>query len=522
MLWGRNTRWRSRVDLHLLLAGLLFLVRPTDTIAGELQVRLISPNLIETAPGKIITASFLVSNDTGRDEQFTEALALPLGWQQVAPTDPFFIVKANSQQVRVAALLVPAASPAGRSTVGYSMRGQRNQALADNAEFTVAVQTVSKIELLIDEQPPVVLAGESYDVSMRVINRGNKQAVLRVQAEAVPDRPVNYDRTLLELAPGTSQSVRLSASTDGTIHKRMLQVLSIKAVTESGAIVAAKNAVVEILPQVTGDSDPYNRLPTRLSFITVKDSGKSEAFQAQYSGGGNLDENGERQLYFLARSPNTERDSVLGTPDEFWVNYVDKAFNAYLGDRNYSLSPLTERSGYGRGGELDVHRGSTSFGAFYMDSLLQPSDFNEIGAHAQQQFTPWLSFKANVLHRDGSDRMAITNGVSQDLYSLESRLSFGKAAEINLEGGIGEEDRNHQGNNFAYRAQASGELAKNIFYSIEDAYSGPRFFGYYNDSDFAQGSVTFPIYEKLARQLQLSKLRQQPRPGPGAWPHRHS
>ena len=188
---------------------------------------------------------------------------------------------------------------------------------------------------------------------------------------------------------------------------------------------------------------------------------------------------------------------MLGTPDEFWVNYVDKAFNAYLGDRNYSLSPLTERSGYGRGGELDVHRGSTSFGAFYMDSLLQPSDFNEIGAHAQQQFTPWLSFKANVLHRDGSDRMAITNGVSQDLYSLESRLSFGKAAEINLEGGIGEEDRNHQGNNFAYRAQASGELAKNIFYSVEDAYSGPRFFGYYNDSDFAQGSVTFPIYEKL-------------------------
>ncbi len=497
MLWGPNTTWRFRADLRLLLAGFLFLFSLRDAIAGNYQVRLISPSLVETAPGKIVTAGLLVSNDTDHDQQLTEALALPPGWQQVAPTDPFFIVKANSQQVRVVALFVPAASPAGRFEVGYSMHGQRNLALADSVGFTVAVQTVYKTELLVDEQPPVVLAGESYDVLLRVMNRGNKRAVLRLQVESMPDYPVTYEHASLELAPGASQSVRLTVSTDGANHKRILHVLTIKAVTESGAVVASKSAVVEVLPQVTGDSDPYYRLPTRLSFTAVKDSGKSAAFQTQYSGGGNLDEDGDRKLYFLARSPNTQHDSVFGTPDEFWVNYLDKSFDAYLGDRSYALSPLTERNSYGRGVELDAHHGPTGFGAFYMDSRLQPSDFSEVGAHVQQQFTPWFGLKANMLHRDGSDRTALTNGVSQDLVSLESHLVFGKAVDINLEGGGGEEDHYHQGNNFGYRAQASGELARDIFYSLEKVYAGPRFFGYYNDSDFAQGSVTFPIYARL-------------------------
>jgi len=469
----------------------------TDALAAGFQVRLISPNLIDTPPGKIVTASFLVSNDTDRDEPLTESLALPPGWQQVAPTDPFFLVSAHSQQVRVVALLVPTASPAGRFDVGYSMHGQRNLALADSAGFTVTVQTVRKIQLLVDEQPPVVLAGESYDVSLRVMNRGNKAALLKLQVESEPAYTVNYDRALLELAPGGSQSVRLTTATDGTLRKRTLHVLSIKAVTESGAVAASKSVVVEILPQVTGDSDPYNRLPTRLSFTTLKDSGKSAAFQAQYAGGGNLDETGDRQLYFQARSPNTQNESVFGTPDEFWVNYLDKTFDAWLGDRSYALSPLTERSAYGRGAELDVHHGPTGFGAYYMDSRLQPSEYHELGAHVQQQFTPWLGLKANLLRRDGADPTALTNGVSQDLYSLESHLSLGKAADINLEGGAGEGDHHHQGNPYAYRAQASGEFNPSIFYSLEKIYSGPRFFGYYNDSDFAQGSVTFPIYEKL-------------------------
>ena len=49
----------------------------------SVEVRSTSPKLLETEPGKIITASFLVANRAEDEEEFFEELVLPSGWWKV-------------------------------------------------------------------------------------------------------------------------------------------------------------------------------------------------------------------------------------------------------------------------------------------------------------------------------------------------------------------------------------------------------------------------------------------------------
>src|SRR4030067_3011031 len=90
-----------------------FPLSPSARAEGKghgVEVRLTTPKLIETVPGKIATAGFLVASVTGQEEEFLPELKLPSDWQAVVPPAPFKL-KAGERQVNIVAFLVPAASP---------------------------------------------------------------------------------------------------------------------------------------------------------------------------------------------------------------------------------------------------------------------------------------------------------------------------------------------------------------------------------------------------------------------------
>ncbi len=482
--WGPNTNWNCHREFVAVL--LLLSLPPVARAARDgLEVRLTSGKALETEPGKIVTASFLVSNTGNRDEEFIETVRLPAGWQKIAPADAPFTIEAGQEQVRVLALAVPVTAASDRYPIVYRVTSRRDYNRSDAADFEVRVLPVAKLELLVEDKPAVVIAGDEYEVGLRLVNRGNTTETVRLEIASTPNFPVTNDTSEVILAPASTQKLRLRVKTDGALKDKVTHILGIRA---TGA--PPQTVGVEVIPTVTGERDPYWRLPTQLRLIATAEKGESVGFQAEYSGAGSLDEAGQHRVDFLFRGPDIQDNSVFGLREEYRLSYFQENFDAHVGDRAYFLSPLLERGAYGRGAEFNAHPGPLGAGAFYMESLWSRPDFQELGAYVKDEVTDWLSVKADYLRRWGNGHPWLTNAPPQDLYGVESFLKLGAPAQLHLEGGLSEDD-------YAYRAQLRGRLADRLDYAVERLHAGPDFFGYYNDVDATYAAFGFPIWQKL-------------------------
>jgi len=88
-------------------------------------VRAVSATLVETEPGRIVSASFLVTSKTDQEEEFIESLSLPADWQVIGPMTSITIPP-REKQVRIVAFLTPANTSTGSYKITYSVRSQRD------------------------------------------------------------------------------------------------------------------------------------------------------------------------------------------------------------------------------------------------------------------------------------------------------------------------------------------------------------------------------------------------------------
>jgi hypothetical protein len=131
------------------------------------EVRLTSPKIVEVEPGKIVTATFQITNNTEREEEFFDALSRPTGWQMITPLTPFSM-KPFGRQFKIIAFSVPADAPGGRYPLVYSVRSQRDYGIADSDTFSVVVLSKTKVEMMLMEKPQSVIAGDPFPMRVRI------------------------------------------------------------------------------------------------------------------------------------------------------------------------------------------------------------------------------------------------------------------------------------------------------------------------------------------------------------------
>lgn len=467
---------------------------------GGLEVRSEAATLAETEPGKIVTTSFLVANHTDREEAFVEQLTLPEGWQKVAPADLPFSIASGAQAVRIVAVAIPASASAGRFEIKYAVRGQRDYGLADAVDFSAVVLPVSKLGLSIEQKPEMVIAGDEYIVRARLTNQGNARLSIRTDVKSAPSYPVKIADADVTLEPSAARDISLRIATDKNLATKTTRSLTIQstAITSDGRVVSAKQTIlVEVVPKVTGDKDPYWRMPAMFRFLTTSETGHHDTVQAELSGGGAIDESGTRKIDFLFRGPDAQQSGTsLALRDEYRLGYHDEDLDLHLGDGIYSLSPLTERYGYGRGAEVDYHPGAFGAGAYYMESRWRSSNISELGSQAKYSFAEPFEMKLNFLRKWDADNPLAPDAFPQNMLTLESHYKPGKWLDLDMEDGFSRSDNDGELNP-AWRVDARGELPHDIYYSLQKTHAAPDFFGSYNNSDSTYATLTFPIYKKL-------------------------
>ncbi len=392
------------------------------------------------------------------------------------------------------AFFVPNSCPAGRYHMTYYVGSHSNHKITDNVSFSVLVLPVIKLKILVENKPEVVLAGEPYKVKLRLINQGNSKRDLKLEVKGIPDYSLKMPVSEISLKAGESVPLEIKVKTDTRLKKEIKHIITVKASTkklkkEVVSTTTSQVILTEIIPRITCKFDPYHRIPSQIKLIGVKED-RETAFQVEFSGSGKLDEEGKTGVDFLFRGDDIYNKSIYGKRDEYYLNYYSKLLDFFVGDKNYSLSPLTERYKYGRGAEIEIYPADFTLGTFYLKSRWENPEEERVGTYVEYKFNDYFNVKGNFLNKN-------KELYNDKITSFQTQIKPTEKLNLELEYGYCNSRREGRFNDSAYSVDFEGEVYNRVYYSLKKIYANPNFFGYYNDIDYNFQRLVFPIYDKL-------------------------
>ncbi len=460
---------------------------------GGIEVIRISPAEITIEPGKIVTATFQITNTSGSSGEYNERISLPPDWRLVIPRPQTFTFGPSEQSTVLLTFLVPGKIVADTYTITYTVERIGQPGVAASQALAVTVNPLVRIEMLPIDVPDAIIAGEEYTATLRVTNRGNSNTNIYFSVASSPSYDVSINPRKASFAPGESQNVSIDVITDDDTRRQLTNVLTIKADIEAdgGERSTASEAVkVKILPKISAEFDPYHRLRTDMK-VTVAAERGGTGQQFEYSGKGNLDEDGNRSINFLFRGPNMQDINPYGRRDEYSIQYEqDDLLNLNFGDRGYSLSPLTKMYTYGRGAEIGLMPGKLNIMAHYVQNRWVEDD-RQVGSSLQYYVLNTLSVKGNIFAQQ-LDAQKYNNSI----YSLQS--SFRKYQWLNADVEYAynlNDTENSTGS--SYQVLLNGRYGSRLSYDLNKTHADPTYFGYYKDIDYTTGRVTVRVYDQI-------------------------
>lgn len=448
-----------------------------------MEVRSLAPAVLAAAPGQILSLSFSITNKSTTEEEFIETLSVPEGWQSVIPMGSYRLTP-GANRVRIVAVAVPRTAAAGDCTISYGVRSQRDYAILDSDSVTTHVGAVSKLEFLAEKQPDVVLAGDAFTATARLMNRGNVPTTLHVTASAETNYKVKLVPDTLTLKPGGSGTVEVQVQSDPNESrpKNLAIALTATPVGEVGESSPAYLVInVDVVPRHPQAPDLCQRLPIAISTTLAGRNGHT-GLQVEASGAGFLDEAHKQSLEFLVRQPDQQRSSSLGQRDEMWARYAQPKWGVGVGDLCYGLSYLTEQSRYGRGLQFDLPQsGPWSAKAYYLQSRWEEPSLTETGAAVAYRLPGGQLAQFSFLNKS-QDGMLGVPAERANLYSLLLSTPYDARHQISLEAAIS--DAKGGQSDTAYRVTAAGPIGLRTTYSFEKEHAGPDYAGVFQDADY--------------------------------------
>ena len=431
---------RRRISLLLTLISLstLPLLNPFSAQeSGKTGVEILGPSFVEARPREVVTLSFLVTNSTPEERVFLETIDLPEGWKLLFPMTTFPL-KGGENEVRLVSIIVPPAAAAGKYTVTYLVKDSSYPFVGGYTRVEVNVLPLLGLEAITQEAPLYATAGESYDVSFQVINRGNAPVRVTIEIESGKGFPATVEEKEFLLKAGQSKVVKVRVQTKGDLVQAENHILRLRAKTQdkSGKVIEAiAVSSVEVIPRVSGAVERYHRIPVILGIGSYKKGGNL-GLQVELAGSGSLDEaGGTRVDDFLLRGPVLGIGELSSKPEDYRLSLAIKGLTIHLGDRLFGLSSLTERGLFGRGAEISFKKQGLRMGGYYLKTL----------DNRGEEWAGYLAYSAGdrwKLQINGiSEKESVGEEPSEDrIWSLEMEGRLGKNTVAELEYAWGERE----------------------------------------------------------------------------------
>jgi hypothetical protein len=486
---------KRNLFIFLIISHFLFIAAPLVAQQRGVQVRLSGQELFETEPKKVLTTTFQVTNTSDEELEFISDVKLPEGWKLIIPSFPFRLAP-NATEIRLVSFFIPQTALAGKYEITYLVRSNRYPAISDLVRIYVVVLSVTKLQAKLLQTPEQVIAGDDYEARFSVINESNIENIVIIKINSGQDLPYTVEPERLKLAPGESKTVTVVVKTDKKIKRGFKHHLKLTVqALEDEKMIGQARSTVDIIPRITGEVDRFHRIPAKITFRTVgqRAEEKKTRFQGEFSGIGPLDEEGDKQIEFFFRGPDTLEDSsMFGQRDRYFAGYRSKSLDLLLGDYYYSLSHLTEQTLDGMGVEGNLRIGDFGLRAYHTKTRWLDPEEKETGIH--------FDYLLRDKYRIGINLFGNKSDIEDaQIASLQGNLEPLENTNIEFEWAYGRQDKEHDN---AYWLNLYGSRSW-VTYVMEYIYAEPDFPGYYQDKEYISGNFFFPIKKPFTLNVTL-------------------
>jgi len=467
-------RLKRNLFILLIVSHFLFIAGTLEARQRGVQVRISGQELFETEPKNVVTTTFEVTNTSDEVLEFISHVKLPEGWKLIIPSFPFRLAP-NSTEIRLVSFFIPQTVLAGKYEIICRVSLVKYPSISDFARIFVKVLPVTKLQAEFLQAPESVIAGEPYEAIFSVINASNAENRVVINVQSGQDLPYTVVPDKITLAPGESKTVKVTVKTDEKLRKGFKHHLKLTVQSvEDEKMRGQARCAVNIIPKITGEVDRFHKIPAKITFRSVgqRDEEKKTGFQGEFSGRGKLSEEGEDEIEFLFRGPDTlEEVSMFGERDRYFAGYRGEDADVLLGDNYYSLSRLTEQSLDGRGVEAGLVLGGFGFRCYHMKTRWLDPEKKETALHFDYLFRDTYKIGLNLFKKKSDIEDA-------QIASLQGKLEPFENTNIEFEASYGK-DGNRNDNAYWLNLYGSPEWGGS--YRLEYIYAEPDFPGYYQD-----------------------------------------
>ncbi|MFO7962984.1 MAG: carboxypeptidase-like regulatory domain-containing protein [Desulfobacterales bacterium] len=481
--------FRRRLLVSLVIALLFTSAEMGGAREHGVDLRINGRGLYESEPKNVVTTSIEATNTADEALDFLLDCELPKNWKLVTPSFPFHLAP-NETNIRPVCFFIPETAVAGTYEIICRVHSIVYPAISDSVRLNVVVRSVSKLRAALHTVPETVIAGRGYEAVFSVTNAGNTEMSVLFDVRSGQNIPHTIEPEAATLAPGRSRAVTVSVETDEKLRRRLRHHLVLRARSEDGQTTGHAGCAVDVIPRITGKADPFHRIPSELTFKWLGKSNEAEraGVQGEFFGRGMLSEDGEEEIAFLFRGPDTlDISSVFGRRDRYWAEYRGRYAEVSLGDHHVSLSPLIEEHFAGRGFEFGLNSSDFGLRGYHMNTRWLAAEEKETAVH--------LDYRLSGRHRLGINLCRHESGCkAAHMASLQGKTAPFETANIEFEAAYGKEGDRH-GN--AYRFHAYGFPCRQGACRVEYMYAAPDFPGYYRNMELFSADLFFPVKDHL-------------------------
>lgn len=326
--------------------------------------------------GATVTRGIRVANRSSASLSLSPSVDVPSGWSVPMGMQPF-AVAAGETELWMVSLRVPARAPAGRYSIAVAATSATN-VVAASETLHVTVRARHALELALTNRASYVVAGDRYEASFLLQNRGNVRTTVVIAAASSLGGAVRLDSSRVTLEPASSRAIAVQVTARSSGQESRDDVLELRAVDAADTSVVATASSNVTVVQRAGASEPLHRVASQLRLRAAAPSVGVSPFD--FTGGGALRDGGSEQLSFVLRGPAGPA-SPFGDQDQYRVELRGNGYTARAGDALYRASDLSSSGQSGFGGGVDLRSGALSGGAFMQRFRTQPDGVTERGAY---------------------------------------------------------------------------------------------------------------------------------------------
>jgi len=424
-----RTYLQSLVYATLILTALFY---PTQAFCSvdDTTIELLSPAVVESDPGDIVTSSFSLFNNSGVQKSFLIETETPPGWQAFIQPGSVELEPGDSRVVFVS-FTIPAHTDAGEYRFSLSAVPSGHVAESLTADIIVDVAGFYYLDIRPGgSNKSDAASGDTLQLVFNITNMGNIGGQVEIEARSYPEWQITIDseNPEFDLGPGQKRPVTITVETPENISAVINHRLSITARIIDGDEVGdeVQTSVTTVIYPHQLSGSIYASLDGKTSFqVSIDDDGETSQLFSIGPMSGDLDST--RRLSFELRNILIEGSSsgFFQQRQRQWALYTDENLGSLeVGDISLtSNSPLIERYLSGQGFEAVIDMEQTNLRFFHIRTPgsrpRENSGFQlgrDVGGNLQLGFTAIHEYDIESDYVIEDEKVQSTNfGLSADL-----------------------------------------------------------------------------------------------------------